>query len=249
MAELDKLRSMDKNARPGRARFLLDRGHLKADGSALFRYHAANRFHVPRHNAFVAMGHAEFASGIWWAKLSDQQQQYWVRQTENLLAGSTGPLDQETFDDFKADHISLLDEDLPEDDRDPPSYCQLPTPESSKSVAGFEAPIAQDEAPGSDTSDDFWDAPSEPGVHAADEPNTINDYCSLLAVLTPKQIKAKNAHWFAGLASKFSVDGQTLFLYHASAWADQEMAKAQGAHDEAALMVDAWQSLDQLEKV
>ncbi|KAK5122388.1 hypothetical protein LTR85_003972 [Meristemomyces frigidus] len=242
---LDRLRSTDRAARPGSAQALLDRRFLKTDGTTLFRYHAAKTAQVSHNTMLVSIGEAEFESGIRWGKLNVQQQHYWARQTENLLAGNTVPFDQETYNNFKADRISLLDEELPGSDHDQPSDFQPLTPKSLNSPGSPASSKAFGVTPSPGRADVFWDATSESSAHAAEQHYSIDDYCSLMAALPSNEV---NDWLFTGLAGKFSADGQTLFLYYASSWADRAAAEAHSMEDAAALMVNAWQSMDQSEK-
>ncbi|KAK5134283.1 hypothetical protein LTR08_006712 [Meristemomyces frigidus] len=248
--ELDELKSADRRDRPRLAERLFDQGILATNGSTLFRYHAASLTYTSYTDKCLAMGQAEFDAGVVWASLSTQQRDYWVRQTENLLAGSIAPLDTETSQDFDANRISLLGGDWAADDEDKSSACQLPTPKSLNPFADASTPLAPDSVAGSDTVDEFWDAPLESDTHAAADPESIEDYRDLISELLPGQLHADHSrHLFSKLAESFAVDGQTLFLFHAAVWADQDVAEYHGLNDLAVLMVTVWHAMSHEDKL
>lgn len=248
--ELGRLESVDRHVRRARVQLLLGQGLISANGTTLFRYHVTGRFYESRDGEDVPMeqAEAEFESGVSWALLNAQQKQFWVGQTENLLAGSTSPLDYKTFDDFSVHCINLPEGDSTGQERDKPPESQLPTPKSCKSAAHSAASVTSETTRSSDASDEFCEAPPEPLAPTADEPESIEDYCLLLATGSRRVVKSTKPHLFAGLDNKFSADGLTLFLYHASVWASQEVAESQGMEEAAVLMLSAWHTMEEHER-
>lgn len=249
LKEVDKLKGLAKHARRRAVANLVDQKQLDIDGLTLYKYHIIGYLH--RTEPWVL--EAELIAGLRWNKITtdeenQEQHQFWIRQTAELVKGSASPLNSETLDDFLANR--LYSHSTESDGEEEVKKCFLLTTsaDSGKEDDWMDilAPqVATQLEPADNQHHELATAHHDILEPPVCEHDAISTRIAKLKSM-PRGPDKKNE--FRRLRDAFSSDGRTLFEYHATASTDEELDRAHGENMQEANMAKAWERLPPGEK-